>query len=176
MENAAFDFDAFIEKMTRKVEEMSYDECIDMALAVCMRDFDSYRKYIDANSCPENKFSVCEEIFAAVLRNRYCPDRMDCKEYINSCNDFLEQLQEEDGEYFDECVNITCMIMHILAYIDTRDKRNITAVLKLCIETGEAYFSRSCPDGGSDKLTELADAVIRLDTSSVTALHSCFDK
>lgn len=165
-------YESFIENLEARVNSMSDDECIDTVICACTTDFYCYRCYIDENGCDEDKFDICEKIFMTILRNRYTPHKTDIQSNIDSCNEFLEKLQEEEADYFDECVNVTCQIMHILAYLNTRDRRNITAALKLHFETAEAYIQREYPESCDEKTAAAADSILKLDISSLTSLYT----
>lgn len=172
MNNSKFDYERFLNNISDRVNSQSFEQNIDMSLTVCMMDFYNYQDYCNVNKESLVKFDVCINAFNAILLNRYNLNDLNCDDYINKCNEFLERLQEEGNDYFDECVNITCEIMHTLAYISTRDNRNIVAVLKLCFESADYLLQRSNDSEYERKMANVANSIERLDVSSLTEIHN----
>ncbi len=174
MANNEFDFDAFLNNITEKVSSQSFEQNLDMALALCMKDFYNYRSYCLENNVSAEQFEVCTDAFTAILFNRYNLEELDCGKYIENCENLLDELQEDENDYFDECVNTTCEIIHIMMYISTRDTRNITEVVKLCFESAEAFLQRNDEDESSYELNiaKVSECLKRLDISSLTEIHN----
>lgn len=175
-----FDIDKFYDELAEKVNSQSFDENLDMALSVCMIELCNYKDHCDANNTDAKKFEICFEAFTSVLLNRFDLNKIKCDEYIGKCNALLEELQEEDPELFDECVNITCEIMHTLAYISTQDKQNVSAVLKLLFDSAEFYLQRNNVSENAseyeEKISDIAEHIKNLNVSSLTRIHKAFGK
>ncbi len=171
MQNDKFDFNEFIKNVENKVALQSYEQNIDFALSVCMIEFYNFNNYCKANNVSADKFELCYNAYLAILLNRFNLSELDCDKYIQECNDFLENLQLENNDYFDECVNITCEIMHTFAYIGTKDNRNITAIIKLCFESAEFYLQRNECAEYEARIANIAKCICELDVSSLTKIH-----
>lgn len=175
-----FDVNKFYDELGEKANSQSFDENLDMALSVCMIELCNYKDHCDANNTDAKKFEICIEAFTSVMYSRFDLDKIKCDEYIEKCNSLLEELQQEEPELFDECVNITCEIMHTLAYISTRDNRNISAILKLLFESSEFYLQRNnvCENEEEyeEKIVEIGSQIKALNVSSLTRIHNAFGK
>lgn len=175
-----FDIDKFYDELAEKVNSQSFDENLDMALSVCMIELCNYKDHCDANNTDAKKFEICFEAFTSVLLNRFDLNKIKCDEYIGKCNALLEELQEEEPDLFDECVNITCEIMHTLAYISTQDNRNVSAVLKLLFDSAEFYLQKNNVSGNASeyekKISDIVEHIKNLNVSSLTRIHKAFGK
>ena len=171
MDKDRFDYDSFISNINAKADSQSFDQNIDMAIAICMLDFNNYQAYCHENNVKIEKFDVCIDAFTSLLLNRFNLEDLDCDVQIAKCNSFLEELQEEEADFFDECVNITCEIMHTYAYISTRDNRNIAAILKLCFESADFFLQRNDDDKYEQKIASVASCIEHLNVSSLTEIH-----
>lgn len=168
------DYELFLNKVNEKAESNSFENNIDTVLVICMRDLRNYKYYITENAVGADVFSLCYETFAHIIMNRDDISNIETDKYCSECDKFLESLQEEDLEYFDECVNITCELMHLLAYIKTKDIRNIIAAVKLAFESAEAHFQK-CDLSESEyasKIEEFAEYIENLDVSGMTSFLS----
>lgn len=168
------ELDLFVDNIRKKAERSSFEQNIDMVLAMCMRDMRNYKYYIKENKTGTEKFSVCYEAFAHTLMNRDSIPDIEADKNLSECDKFLEALQQEDLEYFDECVNVTCEIIHLLMYIKTRDIRNIIAAAKLAFESAEAHFQKcGLPEDEYDlKMEEFVRRIEALDMGSLTSFLS----
>ena len=161
----------FEEKMTQKTENQTFEQNVDFIIAICLRDMRSYKYYIEAEDQSIDKFAVCYEAFVHILMNRDSLDRVRAEKYIALCNDLLEHLRDEDGEYFDVCVNITCEIMHLLHYIAFKDSRDAAAAAKLSYKSAEAHYQYMGLNYESSEYTEKMSAFAQcLDNLNVSGL------
>lgn len=169
-----FDYDVFLSNVTKKAETNGFEQNVDFMLVMCMRDMRNYKYYITKNETETSLFSVCYEAFAHIIMNRDDMDKIDTDGYCKKCNDFLELLQEDDLEFFDECVNITCEMMHLLAYIKTKDKRNVVAAIKLIFESAESHFQK-CEMSENEyelKIEQFAHLIENFDISGLNSFLS----
>ena len=171
MKEKKFDFNTFMADVNEKIHSQDYEQNIDLALAICMIDFYNYNNYCKANNVSVDRFGLCYNAFLTILLNRFNLMEINCDEYIQNCNSFLEELQSEENDYFDECVNITCEIMHLFAYISTKDDRNISAVVKLCFESAEFFLQRNECTEYDSHITNVAKCISELDVSTLTNIH-----
>ncbi|MDE6593089.1 MAG: hypothetical protein K2K57_08515 [Oscillospiraceae bacterium] len=166
------EYTEFTEKMTQKAQGRTFEQNVDFIIALCLRDMRNYKYYIEAENRSIDIFAVCYETIAHILMNRDSLDRVQSEKYIALCNDFLENLQDEDGEYFDVCVNITCEIMHLLHYIAFKDSREAAEAAKLSYESAEAHYQDLGLDCESseyaEKMSAFAQCLNDLDISGLT--------
>lgn len=167
-------YSLFEKTILEKTEAMSFNECIDTALFLCMRDFHIYAEYTETNNVPADTFEKCEKTFTELLINRRNLYKLDCKTHTDSLNSLLEELEEQDGDYFNECVNVTCEIMNIIEFVHTGDKRRIVSVFKLCFENAEAFLQKSgCTGNDYDKL--ISDVMLTLMRVDFSSAEKIFD-
>lgn len=171
MEARGFEITAFMADVEKKVHLQSFEQNIDMALAICMSDFHNYNDYCKANNVSADRFELCYDAFLTILLNRFKLTEINCDENIQKCNDFLEELQSEENDYFDECVNITCEIMHLFAYIGTKDDRNIIAIMKLYFESAEFFLQRNECMEYDKQIANVAKCISELDVLTLTNIH-----